>query len=84
MVNPSGTVTRRNAWGGALGCALLALGRFGEAVSVLEKARLLKPDSFEVHYHLGIALRELGRFREADESNSRSIELRSGSCSLSG
>ncbi len=48
-----------------LGYAYIERGRRQEAVAVLEQARALRPDIWQVHENLGRAYRELGRLNEA-------------------
>jgi tetratricopeptide (TPR) repeat protein len=48
-----------------LGYAYVARGRTQEAITVLEQARALRPDIWQVHENLGRAYRELGRLDEA-------------------
>ena len=48
-----------------LGYAYVTRGRTQEAITVLEQARALRPDIWQVHENLGRAYRELGRLDEA-------------------
>lgn len=48
-----------------LGYAYVARGRTQEAITVLEQARALRPDIWQVHENLGRAYRELGRLDDA-------------------
>ncbi len=48
-----------------LGSALLATGRFREAIVPFEEAARLRPDAAKVHSNLGIALAQAGRLSEA-------------------
>jgi len=48
-----------------LGLCLLRLGRRHEAISALERASSLDETDFEIRYNLAVALKEVGRLREA-------------------
>jgi len=49
------------------GATLAKLGKYNEAISYMEKAARLSPDSPEVLYGLGLAHREAGNVKTADE-----------------
>lgn len=51
-------------------------GKIEEAEKSYKKVIELKPDLPEVHYNLGIALRNLGRLDEAEKSYKKAIELK--------
>ncbi len=57
------------------GRALLELGRFREAIPVLERANRLEGRSAEAHLTLGAALQMGGRTEEAFEAHARALEL---------
>ena len=58
-----------------LGLALLARGRYPEAVAAFEKAILIEPNSAESHSNLGQCLLDVGRFDDAEIACRRAIEL---------
>jgi tetratricopeptide (TPR) repeat protein len=58
------------------GLALFHLGRFGESVRELQLHLDLEPQSVVGWSHLGVALLELGRARDAQVALSRAVELR--------
>ena len=51
-------------------------GDWGDAVSMYENSIRLKPNDFEVHFHLARAYRELKDYPSAEESYRRSLGLR--------
>ena len=53
----------------------LNAGRYEEGVQALELLRFAYPDDPALYYNLGIALSELGRYAEAQEHLSRTLEL---------
>ncbi len=55
-------------------------GKFNEAVKSYKKAIDLKPDFPEVHYNLGIVLKNLGRLDEAIKSYKKAIDLKPDFC----
>jgi len=57
------------------GRALLELGRFREAIAVLERATRLDPRSAEAHLTLGAALQMGGRTQDAFAAHVRALEL---------
>ena len=58
-----------------LGNGLFSQGRLGEAASHYREAIALRPDLADAYNNLGVALKELGRVREACEVTERAIEL---------
>lgn len=52
------------------------LGKLEEAVILSRKAVDLKPNLAEVHYNLGVILKDLGRLEEAEISNRKAIQLK--------
>ncbi|HUN75708.1 MAG TPA: tetratricopeptide repeat protein [Steroidobacteraceae bacterium] len=65
-----------------LGGALMALGRYDEALASYEAALALRPDYVDAHNSRGIALRHLQRTSQALASFDRALELRPGAAEL--
>ncbi|HET6202037.1 MAG TPA: tetratricopeptide repeat protein [Planctomycetota bacterium] len=57
--------------------SFLALGRFEEALALLERLARLRPQQPEVFHHRGYALYSLGRMSEAEADLRKSLQLRS-------
>tara|TARA_B100000787_G_scaffold34739_1_gene24111 strand:+ start:219 stop:2129 length:1911 start_codon:yes stop_codon:yes gene_type:complete len=53
-----------------------AIGKLNEASMDYENALLLKPDYAEVHYNLGVTLRELGKFDAAINSYKKALGIK--------
>ncbi len=56
------------------GVAMLELGRYGEAVKVLEAAAMLKPELSGVYYNLGLAWEGLGQADTALHNYTKALE----------
>ncbi|MGD0202010.1 MAG: tetratricopeptide repeat protein [Bryobacteraceae bacterium] len=59
-----------------LGNALLALGRFGEAIPELETAARLQPGNSQLHFYLQKAYRLAGRQADADREGAEFLRLK--------
>ncbi len=58
-----------------LGPILKEKGRMPEALSAMQKAVILLPNDYSVHYNLGIIFQDQGEFSQAEASYLRALEL---------
>jgi tetratricopeptide (TPR) repeat protein len=56
------------------GWVLVKIGKLHEGISMLERAKRLKPDIYCIDLHLGVAYREIGEWDRAIQSLNRQIE----------